>query len=212
MYPGNKLYTIERILKRRYRLDQLEYLVKWEGYRESESTWEPIANLHQPGIIDMISEFEEKQAAAPKRKPKACSLRGRPPQLDGEKKRLAAVNKMNIPPVGNFGIFGKDKPRKIVGHGVLRRDASRAATKKFAPPKIFYKLSWEKRGDGTQPDESYFLNYFPKQLCCDKIIDYYVKSSEKWLGIESEEAEVESESEPESGEGKLKGDGDEGNR
>ena len=38
-------FNIEKILDRRKVNGRFEYLIKWEGYSENESTWEPIKNL-----------------------------------------------------------------------------------------------------------------------------------------------------------------------
>merc|ERR1712228_111644 len=50
-------YTVEKILDKRIRGGKTEYLIKWEGYPDSENTWEPEDNLDCP---DLISAFEEK--------------------------------------------------------------------------------------------------------------------------------------------------------
>jgi len=50
-------FSVERILDKRVRSNKVEYLIKWEGYPDSENTWEPHDNLDCPEII---SGFEEK--------------------------------------------------------------------------------------------------------------------------------------------------------
>ena len=35
---------------------RLEYFIKWEGYNESNNTWEPLTNLSS--CIGMIAEYE----------------------------------------------------------------------------------------------------------------------------------------------------------
>merc|ERR1712135_65080 len=50
-------YTVEKILDKRTRGGKTEYLIKWEGYPDSENTWEPDENLDCPEII---SAFEDK--------------------------------------------------------------------------------------------------------------------------------------------------------
>ena len=34
-------FEIEYIVDKRYRKDQVEYLIKWRGYPDSQNTWEP---------------------------------------------------------------------------------------------------------------------------------------------------------------------------
>jgi transposase InsO family protein len=52
---GTDVYTVEHLLKKRYRKGTVQYLVKWQGYPHSENTWEPEEN-----IIDkkLIADFE----------------------------------------------------------------------------------------------------------------------------------------------------------
>ncbi len=42
---GNDEWEVEKIIQQRKRGPQYEYLVKWLGYPDSESTWEPTTNL-----------------------------------------------------------------------------------------------------------------------------------------------------------------------
>ena len=52
-------YKVEKILKKRPKKggspNQVEYLIKWKGWAENESTWEPAENCNCP---DKIREFE----------------------------------------------------------------------------------------------------------------------------------------------------------
>lgn len=38
-------------------LTQVQYLIKWEGYSEADSTWEPASNLD---CDELVNEFEAK--------------------------------------------------------------------------------------------------------------------------------------------------------
>jgi hypothetical protein len=50
-------YIVEKILdKKKFKKDD-KYLVKWLGYAESKSTWEPISHLTK--CLDLIVEFEK---------------------------------------------------------------------------------------------------------------------------------------------------------
>ena len=57
MTDSSNLYEVENILKRRVIKGKREYLIKWKGYSEKESTWEPLSHLKY--IQYMIKEFEE---------------------------------------------------------------------------------------------------------------------------------------------------------
>jgi transposase InsO family protein len=49
-------YEVERIIKREVRKGRTEYLVKWVGYDESESTWQTLGDL--AGAMDRVAEYE----------------------------------------------------------------------------------------------------------------------------------------------------------
>jgi len=48
---SEKVYEIETLLDKRKKKNKTEYLVKWKGYKFSESTWEPKDNICAPHII-----------------------------------------------------------------------------------------------------------------------------------------------------------------
>merc|ERR1712126_654122 len=60
-------YSVEKILDKRTKGGKVEYLIKWEGYPDSENTWEPQDNLDCP---DIISAFEAKNKAKKEEKRK----------------------------------------------------------------------------------------------------------------------------------------------
>ena len=49
-------FIVEAILNKRVKNNQIEYLIKWEGYPIEEATWEPVRNLSN--VKDMIRRFE----------------------------------------------------------------------------------------------------------------------------------------------------------
>ena len=57
-------FEVERIINKRIRKGQVEYLIKWLGYDISETTWEPTKNLFCP---DKIQEFEASNSETPGR-------------------------------------------------------------------------------------------------------------------------------------------------
>ena len=52
---GMDEYEVEAILDKRIHRRKPQYLVKWKGYHESESTWEPEENLQNSAA--MIADF-----------------------------------------------------------------------------------------------------------------------------------------------------------
>jgi hypothetical protein len=55
---GDGQWVVERILASRRVGKQMYYLIKWQGYPNEDSSWEPRRNLHCP---DKLAEFEELQ-------------------------------------------------------------------------------------------------------------------------------------------------------
>ncbi|CAF3920065.1 unnamed protein product [Adineta steineri] len=51
-------FEIERIVDKRYRNNQLEYLIKWRGYPDSQNTWEPSSNIEGEQEADLLAEYE----------------------------------------------------------------------------------------------------------------------------------------------------------
>ena len=47
---------------------EVEYLIKWEGYPDSENTWEPQASLDCPDIIKAYEDAQKSKKDDKKRK------------------------------------------------------------------------------------------------------------------------------------------------
>lgn len=58
-------WEVEYIKDSRLRRRKLEYLVKWKGYPQEESTWEPARNLDH--AQNVVQEFHKKHPSAPRR-------------------------------------------------------------------------------------------------------------------------------------------------
>jgi len=64
---GDDDYSVEKIIDKRFAKNgKIEYLLKWKGYREDESTWEPKENLNCEKLMDKF----EREHMARKRKVK----------------------------------------------------------------------------------------------------------------------------------------------
>ncbi|GMF33640.1 unnamed protein product [Phytophthora fragariaefolia] len=57
---GALYYHVEKLLKRRGRSGQYQYLVKWRGYPSSRNSWEPGARLEED-CADLVAAFESAQ-------------------------------------------------------------------------------------------------------------------------------------------------------
>jgi hypothetical protein len=53
LIEGGEQYEVETIrsYRRHGKRKQLQYLIKWKGYPESDNTWEPVTNLQAPQLI-----------------------------------------------------------------------------------------------------------------------------------------------------------------
>jgi len=60
-----ELFTVERILAKRFQNNREEFLVKWEGYSSAENSWEPRQSLAAcTHLIDEFSKDEEVRRGA----------------------------------------------------------------------------------------------------------------------------------------------------
>ncbi|XP_063437285.1 uncharacterized protein LOC134718590 [Mytilus trossulus] len=53
-----KEYSVEKVVDSRIKNGQVEYLLKWEGYPDSDNTWEPEDNIDCP---ELVTQFERKK-------------------------------------------------------------------------------------------------------------------------------------------------------
>src|SRR5258707_1007108 len=53
LIQGTEEYEVEHLINHRCqgKSRQLQYFVKWKGYPESNSTWEPAQNIHAPDLL-----------------------------------------------------------------------------------------------------------------------------------------------------------------
>ena len=61
MQDDSNYFPVEKILDKRFNhsLQTTEYFIKWKGYSETQSTWEPLSHLGQ--VLNMVRDFETKQ-------------------------------------------------------------------------------------------------------------------------------------------------------
>ncbi|KAF9805203.1 hypothetical protein IEO21_09154 [Rhodonia placenta] len=62
---GNEEYEVERVKDSRIFWHQLQYLVKWKGYDDSHTSWEPACNVANAPAL--ITDFHQKNLNAPHR-------------------------------------------------------------------------------------------------------------------------------------------------
>lgn len=83
--PQGEVYEVEQITDKRYDEDgTVLYRVKWKGYADAESTWEPLAHLES--AKNLVKEYDDKQAKKAIKKP----ARKRPRKSDTQPQRKRA--------------------------------------------------------------------------------------------------------------------------
>ncbi|XP_034566884.1 chromobox protein homolog 8a [Notolabrus celidotus] len=66
---GESVFAAESIIKRRIRRGRWEYLVKWKGWSQKYSTWEPEENILDARLFDAFEERErERELFGPKKR------------------------------------------------------------------------------------------------------------------------------------------------
>ncbi|XP_059312006.1 chromo domain protein LHP1 [Lycium ferocissimum] len=96
-------YEIEAVRRKRVRKGQVQYLIKWRGWPETENTWEPVKNLMS--CSDVIDAFEEssqsgKQRSTRKRKRKVGATQTQPKKKQQQQQQSSpAAATYNVPAV-----------------------------------------------------------------------------------------------------------------
>ncbi|KAJ8251636.1 hypothetical protein GJAV_G00223490 [Gymnothorax javanicus] len=66
---GERVFAAESIIKRRIRRGRMEYLVKWKGWSQKYSTWEPEENILDNRLFAAFEERErERELFGPKKR------------------------------------------------------------------------------------------------------------------------------------------------
>ncbi|XP_030649605.1 chromobox homolog 7a [Chanos chanos] len=60
---GDQVFAVESITKKRIRKGNVEYLLKWQGWPQKYSTWEPEDHILDPRLVLAYEEKEEKDRA-----------------------------------------------------------------------------------------------------------------------------------------------------
>uniref|UniRef100_A0A8C5QZ08 Chromobox 8 n=1 Tax=Leptobrachium leishanense TaxID=445787 RepID=A0A8C5QZ08_9ANUR len=66
---GERVFAAESLLKRRIRKGRMEYLVKWKGWSQKYSTWEPEENILDARLVAAFEDRErERELYGPKKR------------------------------------------------------------------------------------------------------------------------------------------------
>ncbi|KAK2857374.1 hypothetical protein Q7C36_005293 [Tachysurus vachellii] len=106
---GERVFAAESIIKRRIRRGRMEYLVKWKGWSQKYSTWEPEENILDSRLFAAFEERErERELFGPKKRgPKLktflmkaqAKAKARSYEFRGESSRSIRINYTNPEPL-----------------------------------------------------------------------------------------------------------------
>ncbi|XP_065220620.1 polycomb group protein Pc-like [Planococcus citri] len=64
---GDQVYAAEKIMKKRVRRGKVEYFVKWKGWSQKHSTWEPEENILDARLINAFERTQKNEHQAYKK-------------------------------------------------------------------------------------------------------------------------------------------------
>jgi hypothetical protein len=172
---GENVYFVEKILKKQTH-PKLRYLVKWEGYDESESTWEPLENLMN--IKPIVEAFEEKLIQRKKRfrdnynsnkKTDTSSSQNHSYERDEdhqEDKKTCNGRNNNL----QNNLNNNDNFRDEVEEG-LKPD--KVVNAKLISNKLYCLVRFQERSDGIVPDDCYLPSDYLSEKFPGILIDFY---------------------------------------
>ena len=154
-------FDVERILGRRFHRGREEYLVKWAGFPEDQSTWEPVTHLLN--VLDMLEAFNEQLVRPETRaRQRAEPSATRPPRAESSEPR---------PTGGEAGEPAQRVPGEEVVTVVVRLTAPQVRAHKWVQERLYLVVAPDVAGE-----ELVLLSHeqarakLPGELC-----DYYAQ-------------------------------------
>ncbi len=116
--------------------DRSEFFIKWEGYPDSENTWEPLENLPEEMVEEYLNEIEREEAA--EEAAKAANAAKAAKQGRKKRQRIPGVEIAKV--VDPSSVKGKE-PLKLpkIPKG-LGRSSVLVVVDRFLYPKRLYEL------------------------------------------------------------------------
>ena len=159
-----QVYIVEKVVsKRKSKAGKTEYLIKWQGYKEADNTWEPADNVSD----DLIKEFELEQMAM-RRKKKTSPNKTSPPSTTTSQSRtsptLTSTSKAKVPEVQSDEEKNEVTPdakkstqrqKKLPKQISSRSDESDSDNEKSATTEVDNQSEPEVSIDETDPDTSF---------------------------------------------------------
>ncbi|KAI9563568.1 putative chromobox protein like protein 1-like [Daphnia sinensis] len=162
-------YIVEKILDRREKNGEVEYLLKWTGFSDEDNTWEPKRNL---GCYDLIAAFERERNEKEKMKKKHTSIQekekhqglnenheNKQDRLSQDKKAVKKKTKVQMPSL----LTGFDRnleAEKILG-----------ATDDSPNGELLFLIKWKSSDDCDLVPAS-----LANKLCPQVVIKFYEKN------------------------------------
>ncbi|XP_057376668.1 chromobox protein homolog 1-like [Daphnia carinata] len=162
-------YIVEKILDRREKNGEVEYLLKWIGFSDDDNTWEPKKNL---GCYDLITAFESKRNEEEKMKKKNSNKKekekclplnenheNKQNKLSQEKKAVKKKTKVQIPSLST-GFDRNMEAETIIG-----------ATDDSPNGELHFLIKWKSCDDCDLVPSS-----LANKLCPQVVIQFYEKN------------------------------------
>lgn len=155
-------FEVESILNKREHPSGVQYLVKWRGYPEAESTWEPMKHLE--GSADLVQEYELKcgrKLAVAKKRPAVGSTEDNTGKKIKVKEKNDDLDTQSTPKTPKVAMkFGEleEKPASGKKRSGLEGVAKKRASPKPHPLKRSSQLSvenWHLASEVTSPQGSF---------------------------------------------------------
>ncbi|XP_053706738.1 chromobox homolog 7a [Synchiropus splendidus] len=159
---GDQVFAVESITKKRVRKGNVEYLLKWQGWPQKYSTWEPEDNILDPRLVLAYEQNQEKIRALAYRKkglrPRRLVLRN----LFAMDLRSAHKIQEKPPPRIRLSVtrsmstdVDQDEQRSVFCRQARRRSKQRAAKGgPFGPSRKHLHLSRKKQEEEEEEDEA----------------------------------------------------------
>jgi len=157
--------------------EEIKYLVKWAGFKKSDSTWEPYDHL--AAVQSTIKEYDliqSRQLFLEKylNKPIEKLIKQALPQTKLPINELTFEERIKenkeIEEKAEFGDFQKNAPKNIIKHREGKLE------KKTNISSVFYKVEWEEEEGGFIPRSRYFSIEDLKLYCPLLLIQYLEKN------------------------------------